>query len=85
MTKAEFVEKYGDIKVKFANYYKYSFTFEGVLLDGNRLAVRIGGSSDDIYRQSVSADIETTVADLSPYTGIVYKKDGEEVESFYEY
>ncbi len=34
MTKEEFIAKYGDVKVRFSNYYKYEFVFWGTLPNG---------------------------------------------------
>lgn len=65
LTREEFFAKYGDVRVKFSCYYKYSFSFAGPLPDGGgRISVSIGGNHDDIYRTSVYADIERTVREL---------------------
>ncbi len=58
----EFIKQYGKQKVKFSYYYKYSFTFK----NDNGLSVRVGGSSDDIYRFSVDVDKEYFVSELEP-------------------
>lgn len=84
MTREEFVEKYGDVTVKFSSYYKFTFTFSGVLANGDRIMVDVGGNSDDIYRMEVSADSEEAIAKLDAYSGSVWHK-GKEVESFYDY
>jgi hypothetical protein len=85
MTKDEFYEKYGDVKVKFSDYYKYTFTYTGNLPDGGRISVEYGGNADQIYRHDVGADCEETVSSIEPYAGHVYDKDGKEVEGFYDY
>lgn len=84
MTKEEFIEKYGAVKVKFSSYYKFSFTFAGILDNGYMIMVSVGGNSDDIYRMEVIADFEETVESLDPYTGGVLN-NGIEVEGFYDY
>lgn len=84
MTRREFYEKYGDVRVKFDNYYKYTFTFTATLPDGKSLTCGYGGNSDEIYRYEIRADSENTVRGLEPYTGAVYE-DGKEVEGFYDY
>jgi hypothetical protein len=84
MTKEDFIEKYGEVKVKFSSYYKYTFSFSGELSDGGKICVSYGGCSDDIYRYEVSADYEETVKSVYPCSGSVYK-DGEEIDSFYDY
>ena len=61
MTYDEFIDEYGDKKVKFHSYYKYSFTFS----DGF-LSVGVGGDHNDIYRFEVAADEEYSVASLEP-------------------
>lgn len=86
MTRSEFYAKYGSVKVKFCEYYKFTFTYEADLPDGNRLACGYGGNAEEIYRFNCGADDETTVDDLQPYTGAVYSMgSGNEIEGFYDY
>jgi len=61
MTRKEFYEKYGDVKVKFSSYYKYTFTYTGTLPDGGRISVDYGANADDIYRFEVGADCEEII------------------------
>ena len=84
MTREEFMEKYGNAKVKFSSYYKFSFVFSGELPDGKRISVIVGGNADDIYRMEVDVNAEETVAPLYPHSGDVWDK-GVAVESFYDY
>lgn len=84
MTREEFYEKYGDVKVTFSHYYKYTFTYSGTLPDGRKIDVDTGGDAPEIYRNSVTCGAEETVKKLYPYAGRVY--DGEqETDSFYDY
>jgi hypothetical protein len=85
MTKKEFIEKYGNVKVKFSTYYKYTFTYVGELPNGGKISVGYGGNYDDIYRYDVSADYEETVNSIEPYCGTAYDKDGNVVDDFYDY
>lgn len=85
MTQEEFYEKYGDVKVKFSDYYKYTFNFVGELPDGGKISVGCGGNSDDIYKFDVSADNEESVGGLYPYTGVVLDKNGQVIDEFYNY
>jgi hypothetical protein len=85
MTRNEFYQKYGDVKVKFSDYYKYTFTYTGNLPDGGRISVDYGGNADQIYRHEVGADCEKTVSSIEPYSGRAYDKDGKEVDQFYDY
>ena len=75
-----FLEKYGSVEVKFVSYYKYSFTFAGEY-DGKRVLVSIGGSADDIYKLSVTADeiYEVQQLDISYAT---VTEAGEEIDSY---
>lgn len=84
MTRQEFYDKYGNVKVRFASYYKYTFTYEVTLPDGKRLTCGYGGNSDDIYRHEVDVDCEETVSSLQPHEGAVYQ-DGNKIEGFYDY
>ena len=87
MTRKEFYEKYGDVKVKFSSYYKYTFTYTGNLPDGGRISVDCGANADDIYRFEVGADCEETIncLELAPYAGTAYDKDGVPIDDFYDY
>lgn len=62
MAYEEFIDKYGDEKVLFSSYYKYTFNFRSV----NGLLVSIGGCSDEIYRASIEAGVEYSVRALNP-------------------
>lgn len=84
MTRQEFYEKYGGVKVKFSRYYKYTFIYSAVLPDGRILSCGCGGNSEFIYQHEVGADCEETVSSLQPYEGAIYQ-DGNEVEGFYDY
>ena len=85
MTQEEFYEKYGDVKVKFSYYYKYTFNFVGELLDGGQISVGCGGNADDIYKFDVSANDVVSVAMLYPYTGAALDKNGQLIDEFYNY
>lgn len=85
MTREEFIEKYGDVKVKFSNYYKYTFTYTGTLPDGGKISICDGGNSDDIYRYEVVPDREEKVSFIHPFSGSVYDKDGQKIDAFYDY
>jgi hypothetical protein len=85
LTKEEFIEKYGQVKVKFDHYYKYSFNYTGELPDGGKILVAYGGNSDDIYKYSVSSDREETVGEIYPFMGTAYDNKGHIIDEFYEY
>ena len=54
---------YGEAKVVFTSYYKYSFSFRGEF-NGKSIYVSMGGSADDIYRFDVDAGKEYAVKQL---------------------
>lgn len=76
LTEKEFLEVYGEAKVVFTSYYKYSFSFRGEL-NGKSIYVSIGGNADDIYRFNVTAGKEYAVKEL----GMSYAevKEGETI------
>lgn len=82
MTKQEFMNKYGDVEVKFSSYYKYTFTFTGEF-DGGVVIVDVGGDSSDIYRMEVCSGLSESVGGLDPCYGS-FAKSGGVVDSFYE-
>lgn len=84
MTKADFIQKYGQVKVKFSSYHEFVFTFVGVTDDGNRVVVQYGGNSDDIYRMEVAVDCEENMQCLDPFGGDVYAPDNEILDNFYD-
>lgn len=71
-------EKYGNVKLKFNGYYKYSFSFTGKTEDGEEVYVSVGGNADDIYKLDVSAEKEETINSLWP-NYIAVSKDGKEI------
>jgi hypothetical protein len=85
MTREEFYTKYGDVKVKFTSYYKYTFTYAAELDNGYHIFVGYGGNSDEIYRFGVAFNSEETIKSLCPYEGRVTDNKGVEVESFFDY
>jgi hypothetical protein len=74
LNEKEFLEIYGEAKVVFTSYYKYSFSFRGEF-NGKSIYVSVGGNADDIYRIDIDADKEYAVKQL----GISYAevKEGE--------
>jgi hypothetical protein len=80
MTRKEFIEKYADVKVKFSEYYKYTFTYTGSLPDGGKISLDYGGNAEQIYRHDVSADTEETVSSLCPYSGVVVDSEGKVID-----
>ena len=67
ITKEKFIELYGEVEVKFVNYYKYTFTFEGQSLDDTLITIRVGGTtSDRIYKMRID-NRSVSVADLGLY------------------
>ena len=85
MTREEFIEKYGDVKVKFSDYYKYTFNYTGSLPDGGKISIGYGGNADQIYRYEVVSDKEKTVLSVYPYTGVVLDANGQVIDEFYDY
>lgn len=63
LTEEQFMEKYGEAKVVFTYYYKYSFSYEG-MFEGKKIYVSVGGNADDIYRHEVVPNKEYAVKEL---------------------
>ena len=61
----EVLEKYGDVKVKFSSYYKYTFTFKGKTENNEEVICHVGWTPDDIYEVSVDTK-EITIRELDP-------------------
>ena len=85
MTRSEFYEKYGNVEVTFTRYYKYSFFYEGVTEEGYRVVAQYGGDSSEIYRCEVKSGETEILEALCAFRSTVYDKDGNEVDSFYDY
>ena len=81
MNKEHILEKYGNEKVKFSSYYKYTFNFRGIATDGTEIFASVGGSSDDIYKLDVTADKEETLNSLWA-DFVTLTKDGKEIGSY---
>ena len=65
----EFYEKYKDVDFKFLSYYKFTFTYHGFTSDGEEVKIGVGGTADEIYRESVTADSVYNILFLMPYRG----------------
>ena len=65
----EFYEKYKDVSFKFLGYYKFTFTYRGFTSDGEEVRIGVGGTAEDIYRESVSVDSVYDMWYLMPYQG----------------
>jgi hypothetical protein len=63
LNEKEFLEMYGEAKVVFTSYYKYSFSFRGEF-NGKSIYVSVGGNADDIYRFDIDANKEYTLKEL---------------------
>lgn len=74
LTEEQFLEKYGEVKVFFAYYYKYSFSFVGEF-EGKKINISVGGNAIDIYSFDVEPNKEYQVNEL--YINYATVKDGE--------
>ncbi len=81
MNLEQITEKYGNVKLKFNSYYKYTFNFIGKTEDGEEVYVSTGGDADDIYRLDVSQDKEETIGTLCP-NYIRISKNGENISKW---
>jgi hypothetical protein len=66
MTREEIIEAYGNIRVKFSSYYKYTFYFRGETLSGLIISAWRGGDSDSIYKFEVDEGETYSLAELCP-------------------
>lgn len=78
------MELYGDLPLKFASYYKYSFIFNAVSPDGVMVSASIGGDSDEIYRYEVKPDSTTTLK-ANEWKYAYVGRNGEELWSEYRW
>ena len=58
----EVLEKYGNVRVVFQSYYKYTFTYGTTLPDGTIISVLVGGDGPGIYKRSVTAGEEVPIS-----------------------
>jgi hypothetical protein len=87
LTEQEVTELYGNVRLKFKSYYKYSFTFGAVASDGALITARYGGNSDGIYRYELDAEIEVVLGEdfKSNWHGVSIYREGEEVFDWSDY
>lgn len=81
MTKKQIEEKYGNVSLKFESYYKYSFRYEGIHENGDKVVAHAGGMADDIYKWEVSRDDEENIIGLDPYYVMVFR-EGKKIAEF---
>lgn len=79
-----FVAKYGDVTLRFTEYYKYTFTYTGTAEDGTVVSASVGGGADEIYRKTVRPDDHINLRETFAYAASA-TRDGKEVDSFYDY
>ncbi len=82
ISKEKFVALYGNVKLKFVSYWKYTFSFTGVAESGDQVTIDYGGNSDNIYRFDVTADKEITLKEFHENEGFDFGssyKDGQEL------
>ncbi len=74
MTYKEFIEKFGNEKVKFDSYFKYTFCFS----NDDGLIIYTGGCAEDIYGIHIEADKEYIVSELLPNAAYLKGEDSSE-------
>jgi len=78
----QMIARYGDVKVKFRSYHKYSFFYQGVGPDDLFITAIYGGCPEDIYNEDVRWDTEITISELCPTKVIV--KEGHTTVEYYQ-
>lgn len=84
MTQEQFYSKYGDVKVKFAGYYKFTFRFVGILENGNKISCFVGGNAESIYKFAVNTDSIIAIKALAPYGANIFDEQGNSIDSYQE-
>lgn len=84
MTRDEMFSKYGNVKVKFTYYYKYSFYYEGITKKGYKIKAMVGGDSSEIYRLEVRNNEEVLITALCPNYCAVYDNNGKIIDKYEE-
>jgi len=81
LTEAEMYLMYGNCRVKFISYYKYTFFYKGFTPDGLELLCQYGGDAEEIYKERVHADEELSIKAVCPNVVKIY--DGKTLIEFY--
>ena len=82
MTREEFLQKYGDVEVKFDYYYKYEFVYKGDV-DGVPISVSTGGTADEIYSMDVGTNDTAKISNLMPFKGTCGEDEFFEIPGYY--
>jgi hypothetical protein len=69
MTTQEVNEKFKEVKLKFASYFKYTFSVTGTAEEGYEILCEYGGEADMIYRFSLS-DIPVNFGSVDDWTSV---------------
>ena len=77
LTKEEFLERYGNILVKFESYYKYEFVFSAKLADNTKIEIIVGGTPEKIYKFTVNASDEVCIISLDFTAARIYYEQRE--------
>ncbi len=70
MTEEEVYKKFQNKLLRFCKYYKYTFTFVSDTEDGYRMECKFGGTSEDIYRYSVSSTDEIRFRGFNEWSSV---------------
>lgn len=74
LTKQQFLKQYGEAKVFFAYYYKYSFSFIGEF-KGKKINISVGDDAENIYKIYVENNKEYKVKEFNISYGTVKENE----------
>lgn len=83
LTRAEFLEKYGEVWVRFSHLYKNEFVFTGKLRSGQKIVVY--WTTDFLYGAEFYSDSTTRIKELEPFAGNIVDASNNIIESFYDW
>jgi len=77
LTHAEMIARYGNVSLRFKNYYKYTFYFDYDGYDA-KIVGEIGGEPSEIYRLEISSTSSYLVSEyLDCFNSLkIYDKQG---------
>ena len=84
ITEEKLLDLYGETKLKFVYYYKYSFMFAGITDSGEKVTAYVGGNINDIYKFEVNVGEDVKLIELGATT-IFIEKDGEKIASWHDW
>jgi hypothetical protein len=82
LSEEEFMEKYGDVKVRFMSYQHFAFVYFAELEGGGEIEVIATCCAEDTYFHNIKKGESKTIRELQPIAGAVTDDSGKNIHTY---